>query len=477
MASTNQNIKVLTLDSLPVGLRFRPTDEELVRFYLHRKINGHDDDVTAIREIDICKWEPWDLPGFSVIKTNDSDTQTEVEEPANKLLEATGGKTGRKIKSGKNSIIGVKRTLVFHSGRAPKGTRTNWIMHEYRATEDDLSGTNPGQSPFFLCKLFKKQDLSLADEDSKTDVLSPTAATSSPGETRSQVSVVVKTEDVKRYDISESSLLVSSACVEATTAQLGDIDYLAFPELESLNYTMFSHHTLNSNPSLDSLSTHFSSGFDFSGNHSNSSQVQTQYGTNEVDTYISDFVDSILDLPDDDAVPEQEGSAPHQIAYAQHSVGDMSNDVSRTGIIKLQARREQPSGCATDYIVHGSASKGCVCKVTLKVEEDRDGEAMKKGKPSRTKPDYCLESCVRVHPEDFLGRRSCNPVLDVSLQSNRRLPSSFRDDLKTRTFIFSPYQGRVLLYRLKDHIILEYQPFFIASALVIIITHLPILTA
>lgn len=82
------------------------------------------------------------------------------------------------------------------------------------------------QSPFVICKLFKKQDLSLADEDSKLDeaadqdVLSPTGATSSPGETRSQVSVVVKTEDVKHYDIAESSLVVSSACVEATTAQV-----------------------------------------------------------------------------------------------------------------------------------------------------------------------------------------------------------------------------------------------------------------
>ena len=47
----------------------------------------------------------------------------------------------REIFRGK-ALVGMKKTLVFYTGRAPKGGKTGWVMHEYR-----LHGKLPGAMP------------------------------------------------------------------------------------------------------------------------------------------------------------------------------------------------------------------------------------------------------------------------------------------------------------------------------------------
>ncbi|XP_038719750.1 NAC domain-containing protein 86-like [Tripterygium wilfordii] len=152
--------------SLPPGFRFHPTDEELVAYYLKRKINGHRIELEVIAEVDLYKCEPWDLPGKALLPSKDlewyffspRDRKYPNGSRTNRATQAGYWKaTGkdRKVNS-QMRAVGMKKTLVYYRGRAPHGTRTGWVMHEYRLDERECETPSGLQDAYALCRVFKK---------------------------------------------------------------------------------------------------------------------------------------------------------------------------------------------------------------------------------------------------------------------------------------------------------------------------------
>lgn len=46
------------------------------------------------------------------------------------------GKDKEVYSASSGSLLGMKKTLVFYKGRAPRGQKTKWVMHEYRLDGD-----------------------------------------------------------------------------------------------------------------------------------------------------------------------------------------------------------------------------------------------------------------------------------------------------------------------------------------------------
>ncbi|KAK4741035.1 hypothetical protein SAY87_024623 [Trapa incisa] len=150
----------------PPGFRFYPTDEELILYYLKRKICRKKLQLNIIAELDVYKWEPEELPGQSVLKTGDRqwyffsarDRRYPNGARSNRATihgywKATG--KDRNITSDSRPV-GVKKTLVFYVGRAPSGQRTDWVMHEYTLDEEEFKRCQNVKDYYALYKVFKK---------------------------------------------------------------------------------------------------------------------------------------------------------------------------------------------------------------------------------------------------------------------------------------------------------------------------------
>lgn len=152
---------------LPPGFRFHPTDEELVVHYLCRKCASQRISVPIIAEIDLYKFDPWQLPGMALYGEKEwyffSPRDRKYPNGSRPNRAAGTGywkATGADKPIGKPNTLGIKKALVFYAGKAPKGVKTNWIMHEYRLANVDRSAgkrTNLRLDDWVLCRIYNKK--------------------------------------------------------------------------------------------------------------------------------------------------------------------------------------------------------------------------------------------------------------------------------------------------------------------------------
>ncbi|KAF8117862.1 hypothetical protein N665_0008s0202 [Sinapis alba] len=171
---------------VPPGFRFHPTEEELLEYYLRKKISNIKIDLDVIRDVDLNKLEPWDIQEMCKIGTTPQNDWYFFSHKDKKY--PTGTRTNRAttvgfwkatgrdktIYSNGDRIIGMRKTLVFYKGRAPHGQKSDWIMHEYRLEENvSLSSSNQdhdvsvetchevigGDEGWVVCRVFMKKSL------------------------------------------------------------------------------------------------------------------------------------------------------------------------------------------------------------------------------------------------------------------------------------------------------------------------------
>ncbi|KAK1318519.1 NAC transcription factor NAM-B2 [Acorus calamus] len=180
---------------LPPGFRFHPTDEELILHYLKNRVTSTATPCPVpniIAEVDIYKFDPWNLPAkamfgdrewyfFSPRDRKYPNGLRPNRAAASGYWKATG--TDKPIIStGNSEIIGVKKALVFYKGKPPKGTKTNWIMHEYRLAQPSNNNTLPIKlnhsssmklDDWVLCRIYEKRNHPLQVQSSSTSDDSP----------------------------------------------------------------------------------------------------------------------------------------------------------------------------------------------------------------------------------------------------------------------------------------------------------------
>lgn len=216
---------------LPPGFRFHPTDEELVTHYLCRKCASQPISVPIIAEIDLYKYDPWQLPELAKYGEKEwyffSPRDRKYPNGSRPNRAAGSGywkATGADKPIGQPKALAIKKALVFYAGKAPKGEKTNWIMHEYRLADVDRSARKRGSGlrldDWVLCRIYNKKG-TIEKLTTPTKRPQPTITFPTPNHP------TIKTEDMRPDIVAHTPPAISN-----TTNTFND--YIHFDTAESI---------------------------------------------------------------------------------------------------------------------------------------------------------------------------------------------------------------------------------------------------
>ncbi|CAM0908621.1 unnamed protein product [Alopecurus aequalis] len=155
------------------GFRFHPTEEELLEFYLKQHACKGSKKLRApfdiIPTVHLYRHDPWDLPALAAIASEREWYFFVPRDGAGRgKLQGSGGRPSRTTERGfwkatgsdravrcaadPSRLVGLKKTLVYYQGRAPRGAKTDWVMNEYRLPD----GAMAEQQEVVLCKVYRK---------------------------------------------------------------------------------------------------------------------------------------------------------------------------------------------------------------------------------------------------------------------------------------------------------------------------------
>ncbi|KAF8019603.1 hypothetical protein BT93_G0326 [Corymbia citriodora subsp. variegata] len=249
----------------PVGLRFEPTEDELVDHHLRGKLKGKLEAFCLIPELYIYSCEPPDLfisyNELSAIPSDGrecfffcpcGDKVPNNRRSNNRMTEFGYWKDTCKKRVIRSPVtgkqIGIRKILVYYEGRQPNACKTDVVMHEYHLNSSVSDSQISGPMAYVLCHIIdRKRKIA---RSAKASTPSSTSTGSTPNdsgneqahEISAQASEEVTIETQNQNEISISSMPDGSVPIISLQAQMHEEQsplYNDYPFMDGLSDELY----------------------------------------------------------------------------------------------------------------------------------------------------------------------------------------------------------------------------------------------